>query len=213
VPAGLTPGQRNDEQTPLASPQPPGNKRLADYPTDGRRLASVHANSTLSRRANIDATSACAGTLDRALSQWEWVAALVPGDPQFLPRPTILRPEQLITIDRGPRLPIVWLDPATSRPVLSPYGRETDLIAGILAGQPRVPKQALLCPTSDGGPPLARPIVIVRLLDDQTRKVIGDALAAAAERDNKTAGEIAEDKVNYAFWSRNAQERAIMGDY
>jgi hypothetical protein len=158
------------------------------------------------------------GTLDRALAHWESVAALVPDDPRFLPRPTTKRRRALIRIDRGPRLPIVWMDREASRLVLYREGQDDepehpDLIAGILAGRPSVSERALLSPTSDGGPPLARPIVIVRLLDEQTRKVVRDALAVAAVRDKQTASQIAEQMVNHAFWLRDAQERAIYGDY
>jgi hypothetical protein len=69
--------------------------------------------------------------------------------------------------------------------------------------------QALLDATSDGGPPLARPIVLVRQLDEQLQKMIEDALAAVAARDAKTVDEVAEAKVDHAFWVRACQERAV----
>jgi hypothetical protein len=59
---------------------------------------------------------------------------------------------------------------------------------------------------------MARPVVIVRLPDEQTQKIVDDALAASSKRDVQTTGEIAEQKVKYAFWVRDCQERAIFGD-
>jgi hypothetical protein len=71
---------------------------------------------------------------------------------------------------------------------------------------------ALLEPTSDGGPPLARPTVLVSMTSDETRRLVEEALRAASQRVAKTAGEIAESKVNEALWFRDAQMRAICGD-
>jgi hypothetical protein len=73
--------------------------------------------------------------------------------------------------------------------------------------------RGFLCPTSDGGPPLARPIVLVSLPADETRRMIQEILETAATRDSKVLGEIAEAAVYDAFWHRDCEERAIMGDY
>jgi hypothetical protein len=73
--------------------------------------------------------------------------------------------------------------------------------------------KSLLSPTLDGGPPMARPIVIVRLRDEQVERIVNHALAAASQRDAQTCGELAEQKVKYAFWVRDCEERAIMGDF
>jgi hypothetical protein len=73
-------------------------------------------------------------------------------------------------------------------------------------------KGDLLASTSDGGPSLARPIVVMSLSEPQTQKLIDEALAAAAPRLEKLAGEIAESKVEHAFWVRYCHERAILGN-
>ncbi len=65
-----------------------------------------------------------------------------------------------------------------------------------------------LAPTSDGGPALARPIVLVRLAAEEVRAIVEQALAAARDRDTKTLDEIAEAKVNFAFWSYKCEQRA-----
>lgn len=63
--------------------------------------------------------------------------------------------------------------------------------------------------TSDGGPPLARPIFLVSVPDEQTRRILDEALAEAGRRDEKTAAEIAQQQVEDAFWLRACEERAL----
>lgn len=71
----------------------------------------------------------------------------------------------------------------------------------------------LLQPTSDGGPPLARPMVLLSLTPDDTRRLIEEALRAASEQDARTMTEIAEFKVNERIWIEECQMRAIFGNY
>jgi hypothetical protein len=76
---------------------------------------------------------------------------------------------------------------------------------------PRTPD--VLGPTSDGGPPLARPIVIVTLPGEQLRRLEEDALTSSAARSVRTCREIAEQRVNHALWVRDCEDRAINGDW
>jgi hypothetical protein len=70
---------------------------------------------------------------------------------------------------------------------------------------------ALLDPTADGGPPLARPSVLVTLSVEQTRKIVDDALTANSPRAQKLVTEIVEEKVNEIFWQRDCEMRAVWG--
>jgi hypothetical protein len=67
----------------------------------------------------------------------------------------------------------------------------------------------LQSPTSDAGPPLARPIFLVSVPDEQTRRILDVALVEAGRRDAKTAAEVAKQQVDDAFWLRACEERAI----
>lgn len=72
------------------------------------------------------------------------------------------------------------------------------------------PRATLLqSPTSNGGPPLARPIFLVSVPDEQTRRILDEALAEAGKRDAKSAAEIAQKQVDDAFWLRACEERAL----
>jgi hypothetical protein len=66
-----------------------------------------------------------------------------------------------------------------------------------------------LRPTADGGPPLARPIVLVTLHTDVVNAAVGAALKAATERDTKTLNEIAEAKIDFAFFKYQAERRVL----
>jgi hypothetical protein len=67
----------------------------------------------------------------------------------------------------------------------------------------------LQSPTSDGGPPLARPILMASVPDEDTRRLLDEALAEAGRRDAKTAAEIAQKQVDDVFWLRACEERAL----
>ncbi len=71
--------------------------------------------------------------------------------------------------------------------------------------------QQMLQPTPDGGPPMARPIIIVRLADDQMEQVINETLRRSARRSEQTSKEVAQYIVDQEFWRRDCQERAILG--
>jgi len=64
-------------------------------------------------------------------------------------------------------------------------------------------------PTDDGGPPLARPVVMLNLAEDQKRQIIDETVASVSKHDAKLLSEIAESKVDDAFWHYNCQLRAI----
>ena len=68
---------------------------------------------------------------------------------------------------------------------------------------------ALLSPAFDGGPPMARPIVLVSLAAEQMQGITNEVLAESGSRLAKTASEVAEDKVNEAFWLRDCEMRAL----
>ncbi len=71
---------------------------------------------------------------------------------------------------------------------------------------------AFTLPTPHGGPPLGRPIVVVSLEAEETRRIVEAALAAAAERDAQTVAAVAKDKVEEAFWVYKCHQRAMWGD-
>ena len=71
----------------------------------------------------------------------------------------------------------------------------------------------LLRPTSDGGPPLARPVVVVRLPNEKLRNIRDQAVAAAARHDTETCTELAELEVRRAFSQRDGEMRAITGNW
>jgi hypothetical protein len=71
--------------------------------------------------------------------------------------------------------------------------------------------QQMLRPTSDGGPSLARPIIIVRLADDQMEQLINETLRRSARRSEQTTKEVAQYIVDQEFWRRDCQDRAILG--
>ena len=56
---------------------------------------------------------------------------------------------------------------------------------------------------------MARPIVLVSLAEEQMQGITNEALAASGSRLAKTAAEVAEDKVNEAFWLRDCEMRAL----
>jgi len=57
---------------------------------------------------------------------------------------------------------------------------------------------------------MARPIVLVRLTDDVTHRMINDALAKLAADSSELMESIAADHVDYIFWQIRAQERALL---
>jgi hypothetical protein len=63
--------------------------------------------------------------------------------------------------------------------------------------------------TAEGGPALARPIVLVSLHTDVINAAVGAALKAATERDTKTLNEIAEAKIDLAFFKYQAERRVL----
>ena len=67
----------------------------------------------------------------------------------------------------------------------------------------------LQSPASDGGPPLARPILLASVPDQETRRILDEALVEAGRRDAKTLAEIAQKQVDDAFWLRACEERAL----
>ena len=120
------------------------------------------------------------------------------------------RPNESIVIERGP----VRTDGDSWRPSITLLGETTGD-----TGVPEQPSDAdlspratrLQSPTSDGGPPLARPILLAAVPDEESRRIVDEALVEAGRRDAKTLAEIAEQKVHDAFWLRACEERAVYG--
>jgi hypothetical protein len=73
--------------------------------------------------------------------------------------------------------------------------------------------QSMLNPTSDGGPPLARPLIMVRLADDQMEHLINEICKRMAKRNEQTCRELVQHLINQEFWRRDCQERAIIGSH
>jgi hypothetical protein len=101
---------------------------------------------------------------------------------------------------------------ASSPPSASP-GLALEQVTSAAGNQPQdLPPHTteLLTPGADGQPPMARPIVLVRLADDVTHRMINDALAKLAADSSELMENIAADHVDYIFWQIRAQERAIL---
>jgi hypothetical protein len=122
----------------------------------------------------------------------------------------LLRPNEPVVIERGP----VRADGDSWRPsitLLSEPTREAD-VPQQPSGADLSPRATQLqSPTSDGGPPLARPILLAAVPDEESRRIVDEALVEAGRRDAKTLAEIAEQKVHDAFWLRACEERAVYG--
>ena len=72
--------------------------------------------------------------------------------------------------------------------------------------------RAIAVASSDGRPPLARPIVIVRLSEDQLRHIREKALLEVARRDTQTCEEIAQKKCDDLLYFLYTEERRLNPD-
>ena len=124
----------------------------------------------------------------------------------------VLRPDESITVERGPY--ISTQDVGHSSIELLSKSNDDSESETTGASDFSSSQQGDSAPTAAvaGGPSLTIPVVVVSLSADQQRRIHDEALAAAARRDAQTVAEIAEEKVNYAFWVRDSEERAIWGD-
>ncbi len=121
-----------------------------------------------------------------------------------------LRPNEPMVIERGP----LRTDDDSWGPSIKLLGdtsRESEVPEGPSGADLSPRATRLQSPTSDGGPPLARPIFLVSVPDEESRRIVDEALVEAGRRDAKTLGEIAEQKVHDAFWVRGCEERALYG--
>jgi hypothetical protein len=149
-------------------------------------------------------TPADLDVLFKALRQWEAAAADAPGDPRFTPKLTTKERNDLLMIDRGPTVPVVWLDRATMTPVK--YAGEKDSWpAPFVAEQPSPPPDRL--------PPagLALPVLTVTVRD--ANKHFFDALDARRDPLLRLMTKIAQEKVDEERWWQTCQDRAINGDW
>jgi hypothetical protein len=69
----------------------------------------------------------------------------------------------------------------------------------------------MLRPTSDGGRPLARPVVEVRLSDEQLQRLQSRERLEAARKNEQTCRELVQEEIRKEFWRRDCQDRAIWG--
>jgi hypothetical protein len=67
--------------------------------------------------------------------------------------------------------------------------------------------------TSDGGPGLARPLVLLTVSEAERQAMLGEALRLAAERDKRVLREIVDERMDLENYMRRAQERALYGAY
>ena len=143
-------------------------------------------------------------TLLRALGQWEAAAADAPGDPRFTPKPTTKERNELLMLDRGPTVPVVWLERATMTPVR--YAGEKDFWPPpFVAEQPS--QRADRLPPSG----LALPALTVTVRDPN--KHFLDALDARRDPLLRLMTKIAQERVDYERWSQACEDRAINGDW
>jgi len=146
----------------------------------------------------------------QALRLWEEAVAEAGDDPLFTPQPTTKSRNELMLLDRGPDMPLVWLDHENKRPVLYPGDVDT-----WIPGDPTPPfsisppSEAPYEPAENVG--LMRPELVVTM--SRAEQHFLAALETRAARIDLRSRQIADERVAYERWSRAAQERAINGDW
>lgn len=139
-----------------------------------------------------------------------------PAEPEAFPATSQVDPAIVQNVDRQGEYPVAARGVPPTRAIAVPVASQSGEIApqpstaartqpsaDVPSGNPR------LRPTADGGPPLARPIVLVSLRTDELHAVVTAALKLAIDRDTKTLNQIAEQKVNFAFWQYKAEQRVL----
>jgi len=102
---------------------------------------------------------------------------------------------------------------AAGSPPIASTGLSQEQVTSAGGSQPQdLPPRTtdLITPGADGQPPMARPIVLVRLIEDLTHRMINDSLAKLAADSSALMESIAADHVDYIFWQIRAEERAIL---
>jgi hypothetical protein len=64
-------------------------------------------------------------------------------------------------------------------------------------------------PAADGGPAMVRPIVMVSLATEQLYAIADRALSSVRDREVKTIEQVADHKIQLAFWEFKCDQRAI----
>jgi hypothetical protein len=64
-------------------------------------------------------------------------------------------------------------------------------------------------PAADGGPAMVRPIVMVSLATEQLYAITDRALSTVRDREVKTIEQVADHKIQLAFWEFKCDQRAI----
>lgn len=90
-------------------------------------------------------------------------------------------------------------------------GVRGESLAGPRSGP--VDRPSLQSPTANGGPPLARPIVLVTLTPEANRQIVQETTESAAKRDYQVLRDVTRQEIDHAFWWQAAQRRSILGDY
>ncbi len=213
--APLEIAQLSDE-SPGASNVGPVPEQTAPQPSDaGLATADDVSADTSAAPApaapDDDATSPPDnGAALRAVEAFEFPAELSPNDTRAALSPPRNVPEPFLPGGRDQRHPLLSIDPETGR-LLPPTDDTPDAERPTI--ELREEARSMLNPTSDGGPPLARPIVLVRIPDEQTSLIIDSVLDAAAKRDYAMVRAIADERILFELGRRDSELRAILGAY
>ena len=185
--------------------------------TDVGDSSAVTPNGLEMDRANVSTTDFDGSVIDEAMINDSFTAdsgSLPAAAPIAPPIDDLIgRPCQRGFIQQLPYFPRQNSDSATIRLLGETSDAPTAGGASPSSSELDSLTQALLGPTSDGGPPLARLIVLVSLENTQFRKIIDESLATTSERDAKTCKECAQEAVDYARWRDHCELRALTGDY
>ena len=182
------------DQAPADSAEPIGT----DLPADTVPLLDASGNTP----ADFDA-------LYKALRQWEAAAADAPGDPRFTPKPTTKPRSDLLSIDRGPHVPLVWLDRATMTPVK--FEGEKPARRPSTGCRTKPTSHGPRSPAISAGAGRSRPKLDVTV--HRTGQHFENAFEARSERWLRTMRDIADDRVSDERARQASEDRALWGDY
>ena len=144
------------------------------------------------------------GSLDRSLRRWESMAADFPDDPHFARRLTDKPRNELMMIERGIRVPVVFLDRATMRPVL--YQPENDPTSPLHVPPPPEFDEREI---DDSGGRLQAPLVVTMARAPQHFR---DAFEAQAGKWIELMKSISDDGIQEYQSIQASWDRAIWGN-
>jgi hypothetical protein len=168
------------------------------------------ASDTTAKKESADTTDAETGQPgDTAGTQSQPAGRFVRAEAQQIVsvEDLLRQPGQVAVVYLGPNLPSEYVDrPAVERPIGMEITGDDSADAASQADLSQHAKQ-MLSPTLDGGPPMARPIVLVRLADDQLRRIVDEVMEATRNQDEQAVREVARKTVHDELWWRDCQER------